>query len=63
MLGLLITDDYSTVTELPGGNATKEQLARMFHRYCFAANFCRGKDVLEVACGAGQGVRLFGSQG
>jgi ubiquinone/menaquinone biosynthesis C-methylase UbiE len=56
MVGLLITDDYSTVTELPGGNATKEQLARMFHRYCFAASFCKGKDVLEVACGAGQGL-------
>jgi ubiquinone/menaquinone biosynthesis C-methylase UbiE len=28
----------------------------MFHRYCFAASFCEGKDVLEVACGAGQGL-------
>ncbi len=48
--------DYSTVTEVPGNRVTHEQLARMFHRYCFAASFCKGKDVLEVACGAGQGL-------
>jgi ubiquinone/menaquinone biosynthesis C-methylase UbiE len=28
----------------------------MFHRYHFASNFCEGKEVLEVACGAGQGL-------
>jgi len=48
--------DYSTVTEVPGDGATREQMARMFHRYRFASEFCRGKDVLEVACGAGQGL-------
>jgi 2-polyprenyl-3-methyl-5-hydroxy-6-metoxy-1,4-benzoquinol methylase len=55
MLSPLATD-YCTVTELPGSNATKEQLARLYHRYHFAAGFCEGKDVLEVACGAGQGL-------
>lgn len=48
--------DYSTVTEVPGNRVTQEQMARMIHRYCFAANFCEDKDVLEVACGAGQGL-------
>ena len=48
--------DYSTVTEIPGNRVTQEQLERMFHRYCFAANFSEGKDVLEVGCGAGQGL-------
>jgi ubiquinone/menaquinone biosynthesis C-methylase UbiE len=48
--------DYSTVTEVPGDKATREQLARMFHRYRFAVDFCEDKDVLEVACGAGQGL-------
>ena len=48
--------DYSTVTEVPGNRASHEQLARMFHRYHFASNFCEKKDVLEVACGAGQGL-------
>lgn len=48
--------DYSTVTELPGAKASKEQLARSCNRYYFAAQFCENKDVLEVACGAGQGL-------
>jgi SAM-dependent methyltransferase len=48
--------DYSTVTEVPGNRASHEQLSRMFHRYHFASNFCEKKDVLEVACGAGQGL-------
>ena len=48
--------DYTTVTEIPGNRVTQEQLERMFHRYCFASNFAEGKDVLEVACGAGQGL-------
>lgn len=48
--------DYSSVTEISGNRVTHEQLARMFHRYRFAANFCEGKDILEVACGAGQGL-------
>ena len=48
--------DYTTVTELPGNRATKEQLERLYHRYRFAFEFCKGKDVLEVACGAGMGL-------
>ena len=48
--------DYSTVTEVSGDKATQEQLARMFHRYRFASDYCEGKDVLEVACGSGQGL-------
>ncbi len=48
--------DYTTVTEVPGNQVTQEQLARMFHRYRFAAGFSQGKDVLEVACGAGVGL-------
>jgi ubiquinone/menaquinone biosynthesis C-methylase UbiE len=48
--------DYSTVTEVPGNKVTQEQLERMFHRYCFAGNFSERKEILEVACGAGQGL-------
>lgn len=48
--------DYTTVTEIPGNRVTQEQLERMFHRYCFASHFSEGKGVLEVACGAGQGL-------
>jgi 2-polyprenyl-3-methyl-5-hydroxy-6-metoxy-1,4-benzoquinol methylase len=48
--------DYSSVTEVPGNKVTQDQIDRMFHRYHFASNFCEGKEVLEVACGAGQGL-------
>ena len=48
--------DYTTVTETPGVKASKEQLERLFQRYNFALQFCQDKDVLAVACGAGQGL-------
>jgi len=48
--------DYSTVTETPGVKASAEQIERLYHRYHFARQFCQDKDVLEAACGAGQGL-------
>jgi len=51
-----MTTDYSTVTELPGEDVTQEQIERMARRYSWAGEYCCDKDVLEVACGAGQGL-------
>ena len=51
-----MTEDYTTITETPGTGAPQEQLARQYSRYRYAATFCAHKDVLEVACGAGQGL-------
>ncbi|HCJ65822.1 MAG TPA: hypothetical protein DHV62_00470 [Elusimicrobia bacterium] len=48
--------DYSEITEKPGLGATAEQIARLYHRYHFARQFAKDKDVLEVACGAGLGL-------
>ena len=48
--------DYSLLTEVPGSLASSEQINRMVTRYRFARDYCRGKDVLEVACGSGQGL-------
>ena len=48
--------DYTTVTETPGVKASKEQIKRLYQRYRFALEFCHGKEVLEVACGSGQGL-------
>lgn len=48
--------NYTTVTELPGNKATKENLEMFYSRYKWASQFVQGKDVLEVACGAGQGL-------
>ena len=51
--------NYSTVTELPGSLVARLQLERAYNRYKFASTFCKGKDVLEVACGGGQGLGLL----
>ena len=51
-----MNESYLTVTELPGKNASKDQLGRLYHRYHFASTYCPGKNVLEVACGAGMGL-------
>lgn len=48
--------DFSIVTEVTGYNVTQEQIERMYARYHFASSFCEGKNVLEVACGSGQGL-------
>ena len=47
--------DFLSVTELAGDDVTVEQVDRMCQRYYWAGKYCRGKDVLEVACGTGQG--------
>lgn len=48
--------DYGDVTEVPGLAVSRVQLARTYHRYEVARSYVGGKDVLEVACGAGQGL-------
>lgn len=52
--------DYASVTETPSIRLTREALAMQASRYAFAATMCPGKDVLEVACGAGSGLGNFG---
>jgi SAM-dependent methyltransferase len=51
---------FESVTEVEGGWASQEQLAMIASRYRLAANLCMGKDVLEVACGAGRGLSTLG---
>ena len=48
--------DFTTVTEVTGYKVTKEQIERMYTRYRFASEFCKDREVLEVACGSGQGL-------
>jgi len=49
-------EDYTIVTEVSHQKVTGEQIQRMYTRYRFASDFCQNKDVLEVACGSGQGL-------
>ncbi len=51
--------EYLSVTELAGDEVSREQIERICRRYYWAADRCGGKDVLEVACGTGQGLGLL----
>jgi ubiquinone/menaquinone biosynthesis C-methylase UbiE len=53
--------DFSDVTELAGDSASREQVQRAYQRYYWAGRYMKGADVLEVACGAGQGVGYLAS--
>lgn len=48
--------NYLDVTEISGHEVSREQFDRLCHRYYWAGKYCIGKDVLEVACGTGQGL-------
>ncbi len=52
---------FDTVTELPGFQATRDQLSMLHTRYAWAAEYARDKDVLEVACGSGIGLQSLAS--
>jgi len=52
-------DDYSNVTEASGTLVTGEAIEMLVTRYSWAAAAAAGKDVLEVACGAGQGLGVL----
>lgn len=51
-----MSKDFSSVSERPGSPATREQLARLYHRYHTAAQYSRDRRILEAACGAGLGL-------
>lgn len=52
--------DFSEVTELASEEVSQEQVTRACTRYAWAARFCEGKDVLEIACGTGPGLGVLG---
>src|ERR1035437_3873434 len=49
-------EDFTAVSEVSYQKVTREQIQRIYTRYRFAMDFCQDKDVLEVACGSGQGL-------
>ncbi len=49
-------NDYVSVTEIAGDDVTQEQIDRLCNRYYWAGQYCAGKDVVETACGSGQGL-------
>jgi len=51
---------FEEVTETTGTPVSAEGASMMYTRYHVAAELARGKRVLEVACGSGQGLGLVG---
>ena len=47
---------FDDVTEAPGIRVSREAMQMVYHRYQIALEHCQGKDILEVACGAGMGL-------
>lgn len=54
--------NYLQLTEIAGEEVSQEQVDRMVQRYAWAGEYCRGKDVLEVACGTGQGLAYLATR-
>jgi SAM-dependent methyltransferase len=52
----LMLTSFAAVTEIPGLAATPEQMSMLRGRYAWASSQAEGRDVLEVACGAGVGL-------
>jgi SAM-dependent methyltransferase len=50
--------DFTVITEGPDTKATADQMRILYTRYHMASQLAKGKDVLEVACGAGVGLGL-----
>lgn len=51
---------FCELTEIGGEEGSRAQVRRAHNRYRFAESFCRGGPILEVGCGAGQGLGLLG---
>jgi len=56
------TADFTTITELAGDEVTQQQVASACHRYYWARSYCKGRDVLEIACGSGFGLGYLAQQ-
>src|SRR2546425_9254983 len=48
--------DFTVVTELAGDPGSREQIQRAYRRYYWDGQYVKGADVVEVACGVGQGL-------
>lgn len=62
-MSTLIVPKFSEITESPFTRATSDQLQILYTRYDLATKHSVGKDVIEVACGAGVGLGMIAGVG
>lgn len=53
--------NFLAITEVGGELVSQAQIVRFQQRYIWAGLFCKGKDVLEAACGTGPGLGYLAS--
>lgn len=53
---------FKDITERTGDEVSQEQVQRLCDRYYWAADYVDGKDVIEVACGTGNGLGYLASR-
>ncbi|QWE12829.1 bifunctional 2-polyprenyl-6-hydroxyphenol methylase/3-demethylubiquinol 3-O-methyltransferase UbiG [Polynucleobacter sp. AP-Titi-500A-B4] len=53
--------NFTEVTEFPDELVTQQQIDRFVQRYFWSVEYCKGKTILEVACGSGPGLPLIAS--
>lgn len=53
--------NFLAITEVGGELVSQAQVVRFHQRYMWAGSFCKGKDVLEAACGTGPGLGYLAS--
>lgn len=58
----MVQEDFLSVTELAGDEVSQEQVKRITDRYAWAASYCQDRDVVEVACGTGQGLGMLAAK-
>ncbi|MHB0984021.1 MAG: class I SAM-dependent methyltransferase [Sulfuricella sp.] len=56
-----MTTNFLAITEVGGELVSQAQVVRFHQRYIWAGSFCKGKDVLEAACGTGPGLGYLAS--
>jgi len=57
----MLQKNFINVTEVGGEQVSQAQISRFYQRYIWAGSFCKGKDVLEAACGTGPGLGYLAS--
>src|SRR3954463_15094370 len=62
MNGSPVADDFSSVTEVKGEAVRRDAVEKMYARYSFATSHAAHRDVLDVACGSGQGLSLVAAK-
>lgn len=58
----MVAVSFKDITERTGDEVSSEQVQRLCDRYYWAGQYVDGKDVIEIACGTGNGLGYLASR-